>query len=250
MNVDSGNKTVIITGAGHFPGIGADTAHYLLQRSFTVILNSRSWDKQWLDLTHDHPNLELITGDIRHKQIQTTIIHRALDKTSRIDALINNASTGVAQHDANGFLTNACWIENFELNVVVPYDLCMLARPYLAVTQGTVINISSRASLDIGAGNNLAYAASKAAMNRMTQGLTDLLGPEIKVHVLCPGLVASQRLRRIFGDEFDNKVAQYQHMSADGKCVQVEMIAGTILDLINASGHTDTIVPIFSMVDQ
>ena len=65
-----------------------------------------------------------------------------------------------------------------------------------------------------------------------------------------PGLVASQRLRRIFGDEFDNKVAQYQHMSADGKCVQVEMIAGTILDLINASGHTDTIVPIFSMVDQ
>ena len=44
------SKTYIITGAGHFPGLGANSAKYFLEKGHNVVVNSRSFDNDWDEL--------------------------------------------------------------------------------------------------------------------------------------------------------------------------------------------------------
>jgi ketoreductase RED2 len=50
------------------------------------------------------------------------------------------------------------------------------------------VNVSSLAGVRV-AGSSLPYAVSKAALNHMTRLLAAVLGPEIRVNALAPGLV-------------------------------------------------------------
>jgi NAD(P)-dependent dehydrogenase (short-subunit alcohol dehydrogenase family) len=251
MNNGAKSKTIVITGAGHFPGIGASTAKHLLDLGHTVIVNSRSFDLTWEELsTTNKHKVKLVQGDVTDSAVQTQLIESALAMTSRIDALINNASTGAAQFDDQGNLSESCWKDNFDLNVIAPYNLSMKAKPHLAKTHGTIVNISSRAALHINSGNNLAYAVSKAAMNRMTTGLAKDLAPEISVHVVCPGLVESQRLQKILGSKYYPWVENYKKISPSGQTVSPEGIAHLIERLISSDTQTGQVLSIFDLVDQ
>ena len=51
-----------------------------------------------------------------------------------------------------------------------------------------VVNVSSVAGIG-GAGSSVAYAASKGALNTMTQSLARALAPLIRVNTVCPGYI-------------------------------------------------------------
>ena len=51
-----------------------------------------------------------------------------------------------------------------------------------------MVNVSSVAGV-YGVGSSIAYAASKGALNTMTISLARVLGPEVRVNAVCPGLV-------------------------------------------------------------
>jgi len=53
-----------------------------------------------------------------------------------------------------------------------------------------VVNVSSASTFD-GSGSSIAYTASKAALNSMTQSLARALGPLIRVNAVCPGYMDS-----------------------------------------------------------
>src|SRR5438477_171378 len=53
---------------------------------------------------------------------------------------------------------------------------------------GVIVNISSGAAQS-GTGSSMIYAASKAALNTMSLSLARVLGPEIRVIVVAPGMV-------------------------------------------------------------
>ena len=53
---------------------------------------------------------------------------------------------------------------------------------------GAVVNVSSIAG-KTGMGSSMAYAASKGALNTLTMSLARVLGPEIRVVVIAPGMV-------------------------------------------------------------
>jgi 3-oxoacyl-[acyl-carrier protein] reductase len=59
---------------------------------------------------------------------------------------------------------------------------------------GLVVNISSIAGVT-GMGSNVAYCASKAAMDSMTRSLARALAPEIRVVSVSPGLVDTEFVR-------------------------------------------------------
>lgn len=251
MKQKAQSKTIIITGAGHFPGIGAETSKYLLDQGHTLVINSRSFDPIWhLHKKIYNDRLELVAGDVTDSKVQDALIDISLAKTTRIDALVNNASTGKAEYDQNKCLTNTSWKENFELNVIVPYDFSMKVKEYLTQTKGSIINISSRAALHISSGNNLAYATSKSAMNRMSLGLAREFSPDISVNVICPGLVESHRLQKILGDRYQDWVDAYKRFSASGKPVDTLIVAKTIETLIEDPSITGQVIPMFDVVDQ
>ena len=68
------------------------------------------------------------------------------------------------------------------------------ARPLLEAAakassrSSSVVNVSSVAGIG-GGGSSVAYAASKGALNTMTQSLARALAPLIRVNTVCPGYI-------------------------------------------------------------
>lgn len=225
-------KTIIITGAGHEPGIGHAVADLAITQGLNVCVNSRTFDPAVLD--HYRANgCVIVPGDITDTAIQQQLIDQCLDRWGRVDYLVNNASTGAAERDEQQRITRQCWMDNFLLNAVVPWEFSMLARPHLAQQKGSIVNVSSRAALQPGLGNNTAYAISKAAMNNVTQQLALTLAPDITVNGVCPGLVASQRLKTILKDNFDVKIQTYKDTALMGGPVDLAEVANLILHLLS-----------------
>ena len=77
----------------------------------------------------------------------------------------------------------------FRTNWRGPFATIRALRPLLErAGGGVVINISSIAAMS-GVGSNVAYCASKAALNAMTVSLARALAPAIRVVSVAPGLV-------------------------------------------------------------
>jgi len=236
-------KTMIITGAGHEPGIGHAVATSGIARGFNICVNSRSFDPHVESLYRNHGCL-ILPGDITDQKVQEQIINECMAKWGRIDYLVNNASTGRAERDKHQNITRQCWIDNFILNAVVPWKFSIRTKPYLSVNKGSIVNISSRAALQPGLGNNTAYAVSKSAMNNVTQQLAMILAPDITVNSVCPGLVASKRLKNILEKNFEPKIQSYVDTALMGDAVNLNDVANLVIHLLENRSIVGQNVPI------
>ena len=100
-------KTIIVTGSGHFPGIGSAIALRFLQLGHNVAVISRSFDSQWAEHQTQNPeHLMLIATDITHAKNQDQIIDQVTEKFHGIDILVNNAApTDRPCHTQDGILS-------------------------------------------------------------------------------------------------------------------------------------------------
>lgn len=121
-----------------------------------------------------------------------------LDETvSGVDLLVNCAgiTTPVAHDDLEG-LTDE-WIDRiFAVNWRGAFAMIRALRALLEKkAPSTVVNISSIAGVT-GVGSNVAYCASKAALDSMTRSLGRALAPAIRVVSVSPGWVLGEYARR------------------------------------------------------
>lgn len=108
----------------------------------------------------------------------------------RCDVLVNCAGiTRFVPHADLDSLDDALIDEIFRTNWRGAFAAVRAFRPLLAASgDGLVVNISSIAGVT-GMGSNVAYCASKAALDSMTKSLARALAPEIRVLSVSPGLV-------------------------------------------------------------
>jgi ketoreductase RED2 len=107
--------------------------------------------------------------------------------------LVNNAGTGpVIPHENLNEATLEVWREVFAVNVFGTWAMTVAAAPALARTKGSVVNVSSLAGIRA-LGSSVPYACSKAATNHMTGILAKVLGPDVRVNAVAPGLVTTPR---------------------------------------------------------
>lgn len=107
-----------------------------------------------------------------------------------VDVLVNCAGTTrfVPHADLDG-LEDGLIDEIFRVNWRGPFATIRALRPLLERDGGgVVVNIASIAAAS-GVGSNVAYCASKAALNTMTVSLARALAPAIRVVSIAPGLV-------------------------------------------------------------
>ena len=119
-----------------------------------------------------------------------------VDTEGRLDVLVNNAAKSkvIRHHDLDA-LDDDFFDSVLQTNVRGAFATVRAFRRLLAADGGgLVVNISSLAARSAN-GSNIAYSASKAAMDNMTLSLARALAPEIRVVSVAPGLVDTEFTR-------------------------------------------------------
>src|SRR3977135_1367805 len=108
----------------------------------------------------------------------------------RADILVNSAGfTRMVPHHDLDALDDDLIDQVLTANVRGPFATIRAFVPLLRESgDGVIVNISSGAAQS-GTGSSIIYGASKAALNTMSMALARVLGPEIRVVVVAPGMV-------------------------------------------------------------
>lgn len=186
-------SVALVTGASR--GIGAATARLFAEAGARVIITHRDSGDAAEEVRASLPG----TG---HRVIQasaadTDAVEAAAasvaETEGRLDVLVNNAArTKVIPHADMDALDDDLFDAILQTNVRGTFATIRAFRHLLAEGDGgLVVNISSLAARMAG-GSNVAYCASKAAMDNMTVSLARALAPKIRVNSVAPGLVDTE----------------------------------------------------------
>ena len=146
--------------------------------------------------------LKMIADVSNKKQVQE-MIDFATSEFKQIDILINNAgisSSGLIQDLSEEELNRI-----FSVNVNGSFFCAQSVLPQMISRHsGKIINISSVWGL-VGASNEVAYSASKAAIIGLTKALAKEVGPSnIQVNCIAPGIVMTDMVSEYTVEEFDD----------------------------------------------
>ena len=179
-------KSLLITGAS--AGIGAACARLAAQRGYDLILSYNT----------DRAGAEAVAEDARAAGAQARILQADVGdpeaiaalfaQIPRLDGLINNAGI-VAPTGRLTDMDHARLRRMFDVNVI---GAMLVAKDAVLRMQagGVIVNVSTVAAR-LGSGNQyLDYAASKAAIDTFTKGLSDEVEVQgIRVVSVRPGII-------------------------------------------------------------
>lgn len=219
-------KVLIITGAlGSLGKVVTDTA---LARGGRVALV----DHAQLHRPQTPARLEIGGVDLADPAQAKVAIDAAAAHFGHLDALVNIAGGFAFETVAEG--DGKTWQRMYAMNVLTAFNASHAALPYLASSAaGRIVNIGAMAALAAGGGMG-AYAASKAAVHRLTEALAAEWKGRITVNAVLPSII-------------DTAANRASMPSADfTKWVQPQEIAEVILFLVSdaASGLTGALIPV------
>ena len=232
------NAVCIVTGSAS--GIGAASAILLAGKGARVVVNySKSADAARATVAAcEAAGAEtlLIKADVAQDADCRRLAQAAIDKWGRIDALVNNAgATKFADHGDLEALSAEDFQRIYSVNVVGSYQMVRACAPAMKQGgRGAVVNVSSIAGKN-GMGSSIAYAASKGALNTLTMSLARVLGPEIRVNAVCPGMVDTKWLREGYGPRYAAIEARYRQGTPLGRPGTPEEVAAVIVWLIEGA---------------
>lgn len=180
-------KTVLITGASR--GIGEAIAAYFAKNGYHLILTCitsiEKLQKLSLQLSKQY-NIQCLAlqADMGNWQAVQTAFSQIPD----VDIIINNA--GIAYFGLLSEMTIEEWHHVMHTNLDSCFYTCKLAIPYfLRKKSGCILNISSVWGT-AGASMEVAYSASKGAVNAFTKALAKELAPSnIAVNAIACGVI-------------------------------------------------------------
>ncbi|GAA4983614.1 SDR family oxidoreductase [Yinghuangia aomiensis] len=118
------------------------------------------------------------------------LVDAVYDRFGRLDALVNNAGLSPV-YDTPASVSEKLFDAVIGVNLKGPFRLAILAGERMAAAGGGVIvNVSSSGSLRPGPAI-LPYAAAKAGLNALTEGLAHTFGPSVRVNTLMAGPFAT-----------------------------------------------------------
>jgi len=183
------DKIVLVTGAAH--RVGASIVRHLHAQGAILVLHYRHSRKEALliadELNEQRKNsVMLISADLHDEQSYMTMIDDIIFQYSRLDVLVNNASSFYPT--LIGEVGMSQWDDLMASNLKAPFFLSQAAAPYLKHSCGCIINI-----VDIHADKPLkehsVYCIAKAGLVMLTKSLAKELGPEIRVNAIAPGAI-------------------------------------------------------------
>lgn len=191
-------KIVLVTGAAG--GIGSAICSQLAGAGAKVVVTYRSSEAR-------AKALAVSLAGTGHLVVRAVVDDSAtLDELAetvnahygKLDILVNNAgfTQPVPHHDLDS-LTDDLFDRIFQTNVRGAFAAVRALKPLLETSDdGLIVNISSIAARTA-VGSNVAYCASKAALDNLTMSLARALAPKIRVVSVAPGWVMGDYAARM-----------------------------------------------------
>ena len=183
-------KVAVVTGGSS--GIGAASVRRIAAAGARVVVGYNKGPDRAAALIaelpgHGHKAAYLPLEDSAQIRRVAAEVH---DTYGRADILVNSAGfTRMVPHHDLEALDDDLIDAVLTANVRGVFATIRAFVPLLRATgDGVIVNISSGAAQS-GTGSSIIYAASKAALNTMSMALARVLGPEIRVIVVAPGMV-------------------------------------------------------------
>lgn len=199
-------KVALVTGSTR--GIGRVVAHQLAKRGAKVVITGRTLEPRergYGSIRKTEDEIRAAGGEVVGVQADLSepdevvrLADKVLARFGGCDLLVNNAADlGRAASHSLEQIELASWDRQFAVNVTAPMLLCQRLVPSMrARGGGRIVNVTSGAgdyNADPGQVPGLAYPATKAALNLMSQRLMRDLRPDnIAVVLMCPGFTASE----------------------------------------------------------
>ncbi|MEW6014485.1 MAG: SDR family oxidoreductase [Candidatus Zixiibacteriota bacterium] len=180
------NLVVVVTGASQ--GIGAAIARHFALEGTRLALIARNREKLEMvanDLPLPQKEILVLPTDMRNASAVRIAVQSVRENFSGIDIFINNAGVGINKPVVE--LSEEEFDTIFETNVKAVFHTFRELIPlFQKQGGGQIINISSGAAR-IGAPGLAAYAASKAALNILSESVAgEVRNDNIKISVLSP----------------------------------------------------------------
>ncbi len=231
-------KVALVTGSSS--GIGASTARMLAAAGAVVVVNSSRSVEAGEALAAELPGASYVRGDVADTEEAEALVATTVQRHGGLDILVNNAgTTAVIPHPDLTAATPDVWRRIFGVNVIGTWQVTVAAVPHLKRSgEGTIVNVSSLAG-HRAVGSSIPYAASKAALSHMTVLLANVLGPEIRVNAVAPGLVDTP-----WTADWDDVRAFVRAQAPLQRSGTADDIATVILSLVGARYVTGEVVQV------
>ena len=185
------DKVIAITGASS--GIGEATALRLAAAGAKLVLGARREDRL-ADLAKRTGGVYRVT-DVRKREDCDALVALALATYGRLDVLINNAGLGLIS--LLDELRVDEWIEMVDVNIKgVLYGIAAALPVFRKQKSGHIINTLSTAGIKI-VPTMAVYAGTKNAVRTLSEGLRQEAGPDLRVTVISPGMIATELASKI-----------------------------------------------------
>ena len=183
-------KVAVVTGGSN--GIGAASVRRLAAAGAKVVVGYNNGRDRAERLIEELPGEGHRSVHIRLQDTQTLkeAATRVAEAYGRADILVNSAGmTRPIPHADLDALDDDTIDSILIANVRGPFATIRAFAPLLRQSgAGVIVNISSLSAVT-GMGSNIAYCASKAALDTMTMSLARALAPAIRVLCVSPGAV-------------------------------------------------------------
>jgi NAD(P)-dependent dehydrogenase (short-subunit alcohol dehydrogenase family) len=219
-------KVIVITGAsGALGNVVADAA---IARGAKVA----GIDRAAVNGGATADRIELGGVDLTDPEQALRAVDAAAAHFGRLDVLVNIAGAFAFETIADG--DPKTWQHLYAINVTTALNASRAAIPHLVASgAGRIVNIGATGALQAGAGMG-AYAASKAAVHRLTEALAAELKGKVTVNAVLPSTIDTPANRR------DMPKADF------ATWVTAQELANVILFLASdaASGVTCALLPV------
>ncbi|WP_245685385.1 SDR family NAD(P)-dependent oxidoreductase [Streptomyces yerevanensis] len=193
---DLSGRVVLVTGGSR--GLGREMAFGAARCGADVVIASRTYEAcaataREIEKETGRAALPYAVHVGRWEQLPE-LVDAVHERFGRLDVLVNNAGMSPVYEDL-GEVTEKMFDAVVALNLKGPFRLSVLVGQRMAEAGGgSIVNVSSTGSIRPRA-PIVPYAAAKAGLNAMTEGLAHAFGPTVRVNTLMCGPFATWATR-------------------------------------------------------